>query len=94
MKLLYLLAQIDRRQVDIPQGDLTLDRITDILQFVFGMAGGVALIIIVIGGFNYATSQGSPEKTLKARNTIIYALIGLIICMSAFAIVTFVIGRI
>lgn len=68
--------------------------IINILNAIIAVAGLVAVIFIIIGGFNYMTSAGDPGKTKKAKDTILYAVIGLIICVLAFAIVNFVIGGI
>ena len=46
--------------------------------------------MIVIGGINYALSQGDPGKVKKAKDTILYGVIGLVVALLAFAIVTFV----
>lgn len=46
----------------------------------------VLFIMIVIGGFNYLTSFGNPEKVKKAQGTLKYALIGLILFVSAYLI--------
>ena len=54
----------------------------------------VAVIFIVVGGVNYMTSAGDAGKIQKAKNTILYAVIGLIICVLAFAIVNFVVANI
>ncbi len=66
--------------------------ILNIVRAVIIVSGIVAVIWIIIGGVNYITSSGDPTKIKKARETILYAVIGLIICVLAFAIVNFVIG--
>ncbi len=63
-----------------------------ILNTVFGVVGIVAVVMIVIGGVNYTTSQGDSQKVQKAKNTIMYGIIGLIIVLLAFAIVNFVLN--
>jgi Type IV secretion system pilin len=68
--------------------------LTSLLQVVFAVFGAIAVLMIVIAGLNFVTAQGDPSKVAKARNTIIYALVGLVIAVSAEAFVTFVIGRI
>lgn len=68
--------------------------IINILNAIIAVAGLVAVIFIIIGGFNYMTSAGDSGKTKKAKDTILYAVIGLVICVLAFAIVNFVIGNI
>jgi hypothetical protein len=60
---------------------------------VFGIFGAVAFLFIVIGGFRYVISSGDPKNTAKAKNTIIYALVGLVITISADAIVNFIAGK-
>ena len=70
------------------------DTIQGILNVVIGVAGIVAVIFIVVGGFQYMTSSGDPSKTKKAKDTILYACIGLIVCALAFAIVNFVLASI
>jgi len=63
-----------------------------IINAIIGVIGVVAVIMIVLGGIGYATSQGDPGKTKKARDTILYGVIGLIITLLAFAIVNFVLN--
>ncbi len=64
------------------------------LQLVFGIIGAVALIIIIVAAIQFVTSQGDPNSATRARNTVIYAVIGLIIALAAEAIVTFALNRI
>lgn len=68
--------------------------ITAILNGVISIASLVAVIFIIVGGVNYMTSSGDSSKVEKARKTILYACIGLIVCALAFAIVNLVIGTI
>lgn len=68
--------------------------IQSILNAVILVAGLVSVTFIIIGGVHYMTSSGDAAKVKKARDTILYAVIGLIICALAFAIVNFVIGDI
>lgn len=91
--LLTLFAQVSGGDVDLPKGDLNSDTIARMLRVVFGVSGAIALLIITIAGFKYVTSQGNPQETAKAKDTILYAVIGLIVVILAFSIVTFVIGR-
>ena len=68
--------------------------ITNIVNSVIGAIGIVAVIFIVVGGVNYMASSGDATKVKKAKDTILYATIGLVICALAFAIVNFVIKSI
>ncbi len=66
--------------------------IINIINVVIGVLGLAAVVFIVIGGISYMTSSGEAAKIEKARKTILYALIGLGICVLAFAIVNFAVG--
>ena len=63
---------------------------SSILSTVFVWTSIIAVIVIIIGGIFYMTSQGDPGKVSRAKNTILYAVIGLIVSLLAFAIVNFV----
>ena len=68
--------------------------IQNILSIVIGVCGLVAVVYIIIGGYNYMTSSGDSAKIEKAKKTITYAVIGLIVCALAFVIVNFVINTV
>jgi hypothetical protein len=61
-----------------------------IADILITLAGGIAVFFVIIGGYRYITSQFDPEGTKKARDTIINALIGLVIVILSSAIVNFV----
>ncbi len=61
-----------------------------VVEITLRIAAMVAVGFIIVGGFRYITSQGEPENTNHARGTIINAIIGLVIAMTATFIVTFV----
>ena len=54
--------------------------------------GVVAVIVLIIGGIRYLISGGDAKKVTDAKNTILYAIIGLVIALLSFAIVNFVIS--
>lgn len=64
--------------------------VTNIIQWFFGFAGVVAVVFVLIGGVSYMTSAGNPSQTQKAKQTITYALIGLVIVALAEVITGFV----
>ena len=64
--------------------------IRTIINAIIFVVGMVAVIMIILGGVNYATSQGDPGKVKKGKDTIMYGIIGLVISILAFAIVNFV----
>ena len=68
------------------------NRAIGITNAIIAILGILATIIIIYGGFQYMTSAGDSSKTKKAKDTILYAAIGLIICALAAAIVNFVIA--
>lgn len=82
---------LNEKDFDVPQPMVNNDIFTTILQIVFGIAGGVALIVFMLAGLKYITSRGDPAAVAKAKNTILYAIIGLIVSVFAFTIVTFVV---
>ena len=66
------------------------DLITKIVNILSVVVGIVAVIMIIIGGFRYVTSGGKQESVSSAKNTILYAIIGLVIVALAQIIVHFV----
>ena len=68
--------------------------IQNILNWIFGVIGIVAVIMIIIGGFNMMISSGDPGKVKKGKDTILYGIIGLVVAILAFAIVNFVLTNV
>ena len=66
--------------------------IQTIINTIIFVIGIVAVVMIIIGGINYATSQGDPSKVKKGKDTILYGIIGLVVALLAYAIVNFVLG--
>jgi hypothetical protein len=66
--------------------------ITLIINGIIFVIGIVAVVMIILGGITYATSQGDPGKVKKGKDTILYGIIGLVVALLAYAIVTFVLG--
>ena len=60
-----------------------------IIEILLRIAAIIAVFMVIFGGVNFTTSQGNPEEAAKARNTIIYAVAGLFISISAAVLVTF-----
>lgn len=63
-------------------------QITNVVLYIVGV---IAVIMLIIGGIKYVVSGGDAKKVTDAKNTVLYAIIGLIIAFLAFAIVNFVI---
>ncbi len=85
-------AGLDSVDPDGGNGATLEQQIGMILNAVYFVVGIVAVIMIILGGINYATSQGDATKLKKAKDTILYGIIGLIIALMAFAITQFVLG--
>jgi hypothetical protein len=64
-----------------------------ILNTAYYAAGIAAVIVIIISAIFYTTSQGDASKTKRAKDGILYAIVGLVIIMMAFVITNFIIGR-
>lgn len=69
------------------------DIIATVINIFSVVVGVIAVIMIVYGGFRYITSGGDSGKVTSARNTILYAIIGLIIVALAQFIVKFVLNK-
>ncbi len=92
--LLTILAQISINDDDLkllPHGNADSGSVASVLEIAFAALGSVAFIIIVVAGMKFVLSRGNPDAVAKARNTIVYAAVGLVICMLSFAIVRFVV---
>ena len=67
----------------------TFSTITNVLLFVIG---AIAVIMIVIGGLRYVISGGDSNQVTAAKNTILYAIVGIIVAILAYAAINFVIS--
>lgn len=67
-------------------------QIQTIVNVLLYMLGAIAVVMIVIGGIRYTTSNGEGNAITSAKNTILYAVIGLVIAILAYAIVNFVLN--
>lgn len=63
--------------------------ITNILLF---LIGAISVIMLIIGGIRYVISGGDQNQVTSAKNTILYAIVGIVIAFLAYAAVNFVIG--
>ena len=93
MEKLYMLLALAKPDA-IPKAELNSTQLASIVSGILGLAGVVAVIFVIIGGIKYVISQGEPAQLQKAKETIIYALVGLAFVMFAFVIVRFVVGQV
>lgn len=63
--------------------------VTNILLFIIG---AVAVVMLVIGGIRYTVSGGDSAQVTSAKNTILYAIVGIVVAILAYAAVNFVIN--
>ena len=68
----------------------TLSNVVNLLSVILGI---IAVIMLIVAGIKFVTSQGDGNSTASARNTIIYAVIGLVVALLAQAIVQFVLEK-
>ena len=71
-----------------------IDTVGGIISVVIGVLGFVAVIVIILGGVQYTTSAGDANKVKKAKDTILYGIIGLVVALLAYAIINFVLSSI
>jgi hypothetical protein len=89
---LALSAGTGADQVNIPK--ISADQVLhNGLNIVYFLAGTIAVIIIIIGGITFVTSAGNSAGVTKAKNMILYAVVGLVVVLGAFVITNFVSGR-
>lgn len=94
MKDLITKFAIGTELKDVAEDNTLEADVKTILSTIIGVLGFVCVVVMIIGGVNYMTSSGDAGKVKKAKDTILYGLIGLIVCVLAFALVQFVIGTI
>ena len=95
MMLKYLSQiRISEDELDIPT-DVEANDTTflAVLETTFALLGVIAFLVIVIAGLRFILSQGDPDKSAKARNTVIYAVVGLVIAVSAFSLIRLITDR-
>ncbi len=80
---------LDELNTDLGKGDLK-DTIGQLINVVLGFLGIIAVLIILLGGFKWMTSQGSSEKVEEAKKLIGAGIVGLIIILASYAIAQFV----
>ena len=66
------------------------DIVLAVVNWLLFAVGVISVVMLIVGGIKYATSAGDSNKVTSAKNTIMYAIIGLAVAVLAFAIVGFV----
>ena len=72
-------------------GNITVAQLlTKVINWVLMFAAAVAVLFLILGGLQYVTSAGNKDRIEKAKQTILYSVIGLIVIALSYAIVAFV----
>ncbi len=66
--------------------------VQNVINTVLIILGMAAVIMIIVGGVRYVTSNGDPQQVKSAKDTVMYSVIGVIVAIMAFAIVNFVLA--
>ena len=74
-------------------GSTLTDLVKNIISVLLFIAGAVAVIMIILGGIRYITSNGDQAQVKGAKDTIMYSVIGLVVAILAYAIVRFVVSH-
>lgn len=101
MKILELLTavaeagqiKIDPGKIDNLPTDTPTDILANLLNTTYFVVGALAVIIIILAGYTFATASYDPAKVAIAKNAILYSVIGLIVVILAFIITAFIMGR-
>lgn len=83
-------AQPDNVPTELDGDSGIFKTVVNILLFVIGL---ISVIMLIWGGIRYTTSGGNANSVTAAKNTIMYAIIGLVIAIFAYAIVNWVVGE-
>lgn len=65
----------------------------NVINLLLVVAGFVSILMVIIGGITYTTSSGDANQTKRGKDTVLYAVIGLIVSIMSFAIVNFVLSK-
>ena len=75
---------------NVTEDDGLIKKVVNLLLWAIGI---ISVIMIIIGGIRYTISQGDQAAVTSAKNTILYAIIGLVVAILAYAAVNFVISN-
>lgn len=68
-----------------------IKNVIDILLF---LVGTISVLMIIIGGIRYSTSNGDQAQVTSAKNTVLYSVVGVVVALMAYALVNFIVERI
>lgn len=76
-----------------PQQDI-VSVVGDVIAILLFIAGAIAVLFVIIGGFQYVTSGGNEESAKKGKKTLTNAIIGIVIIILAYAIINVVVNTV
>lgn len=83
-------ARGDNTPSNLVNGDSSIiKRAINIMLFAVGV---LSVVMLIFGGFRYVISGGKKESVTNAKNTILYAIVGLLVAVFAYAIINFILG--
>lgn len=85
-------AQGDGTPTTLFGGDTSI--FTTVVNILLFLIGALSVIMLIIGGLRYAISGGNSANVTAAKNTILYAIVGLVIAFFAFAVVNWVLNAV
>jgi len=89
-----LATTADRAGFETGEGAATIDSIVSRAIFIIlTWVGVIFFVLIIFSGFMWMTAEGNQEKITKAKNTLLSAIIGLIITLAAYSITYFIVSR-
>jgi hypothetical protein len=94
MTRIFLLAATHISPTGLPKPAADSNAMQTAISVVLGIVAALALLMIVISGLRFITSGGDPQRANKARDGVVYALVGLALALTAEAIVAFVVNRV
>jgi len=99
MHRLYYLASSISDGANAAAGDLAANKLSvagifsTVANVLIFLVGAISVIVLIIGGLRYVVSGGNPAQVQGAKNTILYAIVGIVVALAAFAIVSFVLAQ-
>jgi len=90
---LFAAIKLDANGISAPVVSADSSALKSALSTVYLWAGIICVVMVIIGGVRYATSNGDSSGLQSAKNTIIYSMAGLVVVLAAAAITQLIVGR-
>jgi len=81
----------EKATLDNPIGQTSISKIIgNIIKTILGLVGVISLVMFIYAGFVWLTAQGKPEAIRRGRDTMVWAVVGLVIVFSSYIILSYV----